>query len=207
MSSVRVPTSQDRQDCCLLPAINSVDGATKAMAAITTAVANGELTPTEAAELSRVIDGYIKSIEATEIERRLRLLEERVIPTFAFFSPWGVSSRALNLADPAAWRCSPRSAALPLLYVLGGFVVGCTLGCDLNLPPFPKFGFRSLHAATSSGSICGKALVACVRCGVSVIIGRMQSNMMPRPLLAPLRTKPAWLHAALIRAQGCQLTG
>ena len=94
----------------MLPAINSVDGATKAMAAITTAVANGELTPTEAAELSRVIDGYIKSIEATEIERRLRLLEERVIPTFAFFSPWGVSSRALNLADPAA--CEAKRALL-----------------------------------------------------------------------------------------------
>jgi hypothetical protein len=49
------------------------------MAAITTAVANGELTPTEATELSRVIDGFIKAIEATEIERRLRLLEERAI--------------------------------------------------------------------------------------------------------------------------------
>jgi hypothetical protein len=90
--------------------------------------------------------------------------------------------------------------------VLDGFVVGCTLGCDLALPPFPKFGFRSLHAATTSGSICGKALVACFRCGVSVIIGRMQSNMMPSPLLAALRTKPAWLHAALILAQGCQVT-
>ena len=105
----------------------------------------------------------------------------------------------------AASQCWPRSVAPPLLYVLGGFVVA--LGCDFALPPFPKFGFRCLHAATTDGSICGKALVACIRCGVSVIIGRMQSNMMPRPLLAPLRTKPAWLHAALIRAQGCQLTG
>ena len=49
------------------------------MAAITTAIASGELTPTEAAELSRVIEGYVKAIEATEIERRLRLLEERAI--------------------------------------------------------------------------------------------------------------------------------
>ena len=30
-------------------------------------------------------------------------------------------------------------------------------------PPFPKFGLRSLHAATTCGSICGKALVACFR--------------------------------------------
>jgi hypothetical protein len=47
------------------------------MAAITTAVVDGELTPTEAAELSRVIEGYVKAIETTEIERRLRILEER----------------------------------------------------------------------------------------------------------------------------------
>jgi len=62
-----------------LPEINSVYHATKAMAAITTAVANGELTPAEAAELSRVIEGYVKALEATEIEWRLRLLEERAI--------------------------------------------------------------------------------------------------------------------------------
>ena len=74
-----VPPRRERPVNFTLPEINSVDNATKAMAAITTAVANGELTPTEAAELSRVIDGYIKAIEATEVERRLRLLEERAI--------------------------------------------------------------------------------------------------------------------------------
>jgi hypothetical protein len=46
------------------------------MAAITTAVACGELTPIEAAELSSVIETYVKTIEATEIERRLRVLEQ-----------------------------------------------------------------------------------------------------------------------------------
>ena len=47
------------------------------MSAITAAVANGELTPNEAAELSRVVDGYVKALEATEIERRIQVLEER----------------------------------------------------------------------------------------------------------------------------------
>jgi len=47
------------------------------MSAITAAVANGELTPNEAAELSRVVDGYVKALEATEIERRIQTLEER----------------------------------------------------------------------------------------------------------------------------------
>ena len=80
-------------------------------------------------------------------------------------------------------------------------------GCIFALPPFPKFGFRSLHAATTCGSICGKALVACFRCGVPNIIGRMQSDIIPRPLLVPLGTKPACVHAAVIRAQGCHGTG
>lgn len=74
-----VPPRRERPVNFTLPEINSVHRATKAMAAITTAVANGELTPTEAAELSRVIEGYVKAVEATEIERRLRLLEERAI--------------------------------------------------------------------------------------------------------------------------------
>lgn len=45
------------------------------MAAITAAVASGELTPTEAAELASVITAYVKAIEATEIEQRLQALE------------------------------------------------------------------------------------------------------------------------------------
>jgi len=78
-------------------------------------------------------------------------------------------------------------------------------GCVFALPPFPKFGSRSLHAATICGSICGKA-VAC-RLGVPNMIGRIQSDMIPTPLLAPLGTKPARVHAAVIWAQGCQGTG
>jgi hypothetical protein len=74
-----VPPRRERPVNFTLPEINSVDHAANAMAAITTAVANGELTPSEAAELSRVIEGYVKAMEATEIERRLRLLEERAI--------------------------------------------------------------------------------------------------------------------------------
>ena len=45
------------------------------MVAITTAVASGELTPLEAAELSNVIANYIKAAELAEIDRRLAVLE------------------------------------------------------------------------------------------------------------------------------------
>jgi hypothetical protein len=74
-----VPPRRERPVNFTLPAMNSADDGSKGMAVITAAVANGELTPTEAAELSLVIEGYVKAIEATEIERRLRLLEERAI--------------------------------------------------------------------------------------------------------------------------------
>jgi Family of unknown function (DUF5681) len=74
-----VPPRRQRPVNLIMPEINSVDHANNAMAAITTAVASGQLTPTEATELSRVVDGYVKTLEVTEIERRLRILEERTI--------------------------------------------------------------------------------------------------------------------------------
>jgi hypothetical protein len=60
-----------------LPELRSAADASKAMAALTAAVASGELTPTEAASLSSVIEAYVKSIESAELEGRLRALEER----------------------------------------------------------------------------------------------------------------------------------
>ena len=72
-----VPPRRDRPVSFTLPAMNSADDAGRAISAITAAVANGELTPNEAAELSRVVDGYVKALEATEIERRIHVLEER----------------------------------------------------------------------------------------------------------------------------------
>jgi hypothetical protein len=71
--------------------------------------------------------------------------------------------------------------------------------------PHSEVRISSLHAATICGSIRGKA-PAC-RFGVPSMIGRIQSDMIPRPLLAPLGTKPARVHAYAILAQGCQGTG
>jgi hypothetical protein len=67
-----IPARRDRPVQFAIPALNSADDASKAMAAITAAVASGE-----AAELSRVIEAYVKAIETSEIERRLKILEER----------------------------------------------------------------------------------------------------------------------------------
>jgi len=72
-----VPPRRDRPVRFAVPALNSAKDAAKAVGAITTAVARGDLTPSEAGELSRVIEAYVKVIETSEIERRLKILEQR----------------------------------------------------------------------------------------------------------------------------------
>jgi len=42
---------------------------------VTTAVAEGALTPGEACELSQVVRAFINAIEASDFERRLQLVE------------------------------------------------------------------------------------------------------------------------------------
>lgn len=75
-----VPPRRDRPVNFTIPELNSAADASKAMAAITAAVACGDLTPTEAGELSKLVEGYVKAIEVTEIERRLRALEASHAP-------------------------------------------------------------------------------------------------------------------------------
>jgi Family of unknown function (DUF5681) len=60
-----------------LPELRSAGDAAGAMGAIVQAVANGDLTPSEAAELSKLVEAYVRSHEATEFDRRIRALEER----------------------------------------------------------------------------------------------------------------------------------
>jgi hypothetical protein len=60
------------------PALRSVADATDAMAAISDAVASGVITPSEAAELSRFVEAYIKAIDAGGIVQRLQALEAKL---------------------------------------------------------------------------------------------------------------------------------
>jgi hypothetical protein len=72
-----LPPRRERPVRFKLPELASAADASKAMEAITVAVARGELTPAEAGELARLVESYVKTIEASEIERRLRTLEEQ----------------------------------------------------------------------------------------------------------------------------------
>jgi len=59
-----------------LPAVRGAADLAAAMAAITTAAGQGAITPGEAAELARVVEIFVRAVETSDFERRLRQLEE-----------------------------------------------------------------------------------------------------------------------------------
>jgi hypothetical protein len=69
------PPRKDRHVTFSLPKIESAADAVKATAALVEAVAAGDLTPSEAAELGKLVEAYIRAIEATELDERLSRLE------------------------------------------------------------------------------------------------------------------------------------
>jgi hypothetical protein len=72
------PPRRDRPVWFELPVMNEARDAVNASAAIVAAVAAGELTPVEAAELSKVIDSYSRSLQTVEFEKRLSILEKAI---------------------------------------------------------------------------------------------------------------------------------
>ena len=69
------PVRRDRPVTFDLPTIETADDLPKATQAIMEAVAGGELTPSEAAELGKLVDAHTKALEATDFNRRLAALE------------------------------------------------------------------------------------------------------------------------------------
>jgi hypothetical protein len=60
-----------------LPPLLSAADAVQAMAAITGGVAAGKVTPSEAADLSKLVETYVKAIEVRELDQRLREVEAK----------------------------------------------------------------------------------------------------------------------------------
>ncbi|HEY7663621.1 MAG TPA: DUF5681 domain-containing protein [Xanthobacteraceae bacterium] len=58
-----------------LPPLDTAADTVAASAAIVAAVAAGDLTPSEASDLAKVIDVYVRALEAAEFEQRLTKLE------------------------------------------------------------------------------------------------------------------------------------
>ena len=59
-----------------LPEINNAEDASNALGALMKAVAKGELTPNQARELSSTLEGFVKSLEFVDLERRVKSIED-----------------------------------------------------------------------------------------------------------------------------------
>ncbi|MGY8683338.1 DUF5681 domain-containing protein [Bradyrhizobium sp. UFLA05-153] len=70
------PPRKDRPVTFPLASINSARDAVNLFATVTAAVAAGHVTPVEAAEISKVIDGYLKAFEAAERVDRVECISQ-----------------------------------------------------------------------------------------------------------------------------------
>ena len=71
------PARKDRPVPFTLPTLETAADAKNAAAAIVRAVADGDLTPSEAAELSKLLDNFIRIVEATDVQARLEAWKGR----------------------------------------------------------------------------------------------------------------------------------
>jgi Family of unknown function (DUF5681) len=80
-----LPARKERPIFFSMPAIASAGDAAKAMGALLAAVAAGNVTPSEAGEVSKIVDAYVEVLQVAEFEQRLKALEERANATYATF--------------------------------------------------------------------------------------------------------------------------
>jgi hypothetical protein len=90
------PPRRERSVRFQLPALHSMADAAGAMASIAAAVAAGEITPGEAAELSRLVDAYMRAIDVSEFVHRLRAVEAKLNVT----TPQATSAPSLGRGRP-----------------------------------------------------------------------------------------------------------
>jgi hypothetical protein len=70
-----LPPCRDRMVKFALPPIESAAEIAAAMKAVTSALAGGLISPGEAATIAAVVDTFVRAIETSDFERRLRLVE------------------------------------------------------------------------------------------------------------------------------------
>jgi hypothetical protein len=71
------PPRRDRPIQFALPKLETAADAKAAAAAIVQAVAEGDLTPSEAADMSKLLDNFTRVLEATDFQTRLEALERK----------------------------------------------------------------------------------------------------------------------------------
>jgi hypothetical protein len=72
------PAPRDRTIAFVLPAIVRAEDAPGALAAIIAGVAEGSISPSEAASMATLVDRWRAAFETSELELRMRAIEERM---------------------------------------------------------------------------------------------------------------------------------
>jgi uncharacterized protein DUF5681 len=70
-----LPPRRERPVNFTLPSLQKPADAIHAMAAITGAVSMAEITPSEAAELAKLVGAFVQTLEANDLDQRLRTIE------------------------------------------------------------------------------------------------------------------------------------
>ena len=71
-----LPACRERTVKFALPPIESAADIAAAMKAVTSALADGAITPGEAATIAAVVDTFVRAIETSDFDRRLQLMED-----------------------------------------------------------------------------------------------------------------------------------
>ncbi|MCJ2067920.1 DUF5681 domain-containing protein [Methylobacterium sp. J-030] len=71
-----IPVRRDRPITFMLPPIEKPADLTRATHALMQGVAAGEITPSEAAELSKLVDAHVNAIKTADLAERLARIEE-----------------------------------------------------------------------------------------------------------------------------------
>jgi hypothetical protein len=71
-----IPPRKDRPVSFNMPEIKTPSDALVAATAIIRAVADGDLTPSEAAELNKTVDSFARVAETTDLAERIKRLEQ-----------------------------------------------------------------------------------------------------------------------------------
>lgn len=73
-----MPAAAGRTVSFELPEIKSSADAAAALAAVTSAIAAGEVTPAEGLSIAQIVEATVRAFEATELEARITLLERQI---------------------------------------------------------------------------------------------------------------------------------
>jgi hypothetical protein len=72
-----LPAKKDRHLTLALPPIESAEDALLVSRSIVGAIASGELSPSEGADMAKAVELHIKLFETVDLERRLEVLEQQ----------------------------------------------------------------------------------------------------------------------------------